>query len=102
MTLDILKSRLGVGEGITVYDDELSALLLAAESDIEAAGVPSWLISADDARVQLAVTAFVKAHYGDDRQNRALRSDACRRADAAGDALWREQKARGQRWCVLL
>lgn len=69
MTLDALKSRLGISQAITVYDDELSALLLAAEKDIKAAGVPSSLVDGDDPRVGLAVTAFVKANYGDDRQN---------------------------------
>lgn len=69
MTLDVLKNRLGISESISVYDDELRALLSAAEKDITAAGVPSALVTSDDQRVQLCITAFVKSHYGDDRQN---------------------------------
>ena len=68
MTLENLKDRLGIGS-VAVYDAELGDLLQAALLDIQAAGVPTSLIDGDDPRVALAITAFVKANYGDDRQN---------------------------------
>ena len=69
MTLETLKKRMGIDAAVTVYDDELGALLDAAKLDLKAAGVPSALLEGDDTRAQLAITAFVKANYGDDRQN---------------------------------
>lgn len=67
--LTMIKERLGIGAGITVYDSELTSLISAARSDIIASGVPSELVDSNDDRVLLAITAFVKANYGDDRSN---------------------------------
>lgn len=67
--LEEIKSRLGISASVTVYDAELTSLIAAAIKDIRAAGVPESLLVEDeeDERVLLAVTAFIRATYGDDR-----------------------------------
>lgn len=67
--LTTIKDRLGIPAEITTYDGELTSVISAAQSDILASGVPSDLIEANDDRVVLAITAYVKANYGDDRSN---------------------------------
>ena len=67
--LNDIKSRLGIDSSVTVYEAELSSLIAAAIADIRAAGVPETLLESgkEDDRVKMAVTAFIKASYGDDR-----------------------------------
>lgn len=69
MTLETIKDRLGIESRVTAYDGELESLISAALKDIRAAGVPETLMEEDneDDRVVLAVTAFIRATYGDDR-----------------------------------
>ena len=74
--LEDIKSRLGIDSAVTVYDAELTSLIAAAIADIQAAGVPEDLLGKSedpekagvvDDRVKMAVTAFIRATYGDDR-----------------------------------
>ena len=75
--LDDIKGRLGIDSAVTVYDAELTSLIAAAIADMQAAGVPGTLLGesedpetgivAVDDRAKMAVTAFIRATYGDDR-----------------------------------
>ena len=68
MTLEKLKNRMGI-DNVSIYDAELTDLMEAAKADILAAGVPSSLVEDEDERVDIAITAFVKANFADDRTN---------------------------------
>lgn len=69
-TLSKVKDRLGLPSDVKIYDDEIGDLIMAAEKDMVASGVPKALAEGmDDERVTLAITSFVKANYGDDRAN---------------------------------
>lgn len=68
--LEKVKNRLGIGDAVTIYDDELEDLIEAAQKDMIASGVPKSLVDdGEDERMVLAVTSFVKSTYGDDRSN---------------------------------
>lgn len=69
-----VKSRCGIPESVTVYDDaELRPLIEDALEDMRTAGVPAWILEDKgvdtNPRVLTAVTHYVNANRGSDRSD---------------------------------
>lgn len=66
--LEKVKSRCGIAEEITVYDEQLQEYIADALADMAASGVPEELLeNEEDPQVMTAVSCYVKAYLGDDR-----------------------------------
>lgn len=65
--LELIKRRCGIAELITVYDEDISAYMDDAKSDMIDSGVPQSVIEGESASVATAVTLYVKANMADDR-----------------------------------
>ena len=80
MTTELLaqiKSRCGIPENVTVYDNnELMPLIEDALEDMKTAGVPAWILAdkgiETNPRVLTAVTMYVQAMRGQDRTDTAI------------------------------
>jgi hypothetical protein len=59
-----VKRAVGMGESVTYFDDDLSGLITAAQSDMEVAGVDKSAFSDPDFLVQTAITTYCKLHFG--------------------------------------
>lgn len=65
--LGLIKTRCGIAEQITVYDDDISAYIEDAKEDMIDSGVPASIVEAEGAAVATAVTFYVRANMTDDR-----------------------------------
>ena len=73
--------RLAVRVAGSDFDDELTALAMAAVEDMGRAGVPGEFLASGSPLVRHACLCFVKAHFGFDN------ADADRLADSYRQAL---------------
>lgn len=69
--LEIIKSRCGIVEAITGYDDEIKGYIADALEDMRNSGVPPDIATEEttDQRVITAVALYVKAYLGSDRSD---------------------------------
>lgn len=65
--LENVKSRCGIANAITVYDEEIKSYIEDCKDDLIASGVAKELIEQEKAGVVTAVTFYVKALLGNDR-----------------------------------
>lgn len=65
--LGLIKTRCGIAEQITVYDDDINAYIEDAKEDMIDSGVPASIMEAEGAAVATAVTLYVRANMTDDR-----------------------------------
>lgn len=66
--LEKVKSRCGIAEEITVYDEQIQEYIADALADMAASGVPEELLeNEEDPQIMTAVSCYVKAYLGDDR-----------------------------------
>lgn len=67
--LDEVKSRCGILSAVTVYDDEIQALINDALEDLALSGVDEALIEEPIPGVVTAVVLYVRAYLGSDRSD---------------------------------
>ena len=65
--LGLIKTRCGIAEQITVYEDDINAYIEDAKEDMIDSGVPASIVEAEGAAVATAVTLYVRANMADDR-----------------------------------
>lgn len=65
---DLVKKRCGVADAVNTYDDDITSYIEDCKEEMLAAGVPQTMIDAKNDQVVTAVTLYVKAYIGDDRQ----------------------------------
>lgn len=68
--IDDIKSRCGIAEGVSVYDDEIQSLIDYAKFDLAESGVPSEMIEAGEAPILNVITFFVKREMSEDLATR--------------------------------
>lgn len=66
---ELVKKRCGVAAAVDTYDDDIAVYIEDCKEEMLASGVPETLISGEDKQVITAVTLYVKAYLGDDRQD---------------------------------
>lgn len=70
MAISLASVKTALGISSTMYDSELTALILAGESDLYLSGVITY--GNDDPLVVVAVTAYCQANRGTDVDRRRL------------------------------
>ncbi|MCH1984555.1 hypothetical protein MCG98_18535 [Ruminococcus sp. OA3] len=65
----MVKSRCGIADSVTVYDDDIESYIEDCKEDMITSGVPKAVLDKADARVVTAITLYVKAYLGNDRSD---------------------------------
>lgn len=65
--LEMIKKRCGIA--VNVYDDDIQSYIDDCKADMIASGVPEGLFAEENAQIITAVTLYVKAYIGNDRED---------------------------------
>lgn len=65
--LQLIKTRCGIAELITIYDEDILSYMADAKADMMDSGVPESIVESEIPAVVTAVTLYVKANMEEDR-----------------------------------
>lgn len=67
--LELIKQRCGIADAVKVYDRDIISYIEDAKGDLKDSGVDASLIESEDQGVITAITLYVKAYLGNDRED---------------------------------